>query len=70
MKREPEYREGKEASDRFIAAMRHIIAVPRSEIAKREEEYQFHSALNPTRRGPKRKPLKIDGPAPASLPQV
>jgi hypothetical protein len=55
MKRTPEYAEGPEASTRFVAAMRHILAVPRDEMRRREEEYQKQAALNPNRRGPKTK---------------
>jgi hypothetical protein len=40
-------------AQRFDAAVRKILAVPRSVILKREEEYKRQSALNPNRRGPK-----------------
>jgi hypothetical protein len=41
--------------ERFDATMRKILAVPHSEIVRREAEYKRHSAENPNRRGPKRK---------------
>jgi hypothetical protein len=51
----PEFEEGPQAATRFQRAMKTIIAVPRSEIQRRETEYQKQAALNPRRRGPKRK---------------
>ena len=41
--------------DRFDAAVRKVLSVPHAEILRREEEYKRQSALNPNRRGPKRK---------------
>jgi hypothetical protein len=55
MKRTPEYIEGPEAVARLTAAMKTILSVPRSEILRREAEYQKQSKANPRRRGPKPK---------------
>jgi len=41
--------------DAFKDLLGKVLAVPHSEIAKREAEYQKESALNPSRRGPKPK---------------
>lgn len=48
------YDEGPQAAERFKTAMKTIIAVPRSEMERREEQYQKEAALKP-KRGPKRK---------------
>ena len=55
MKAKPEYVEGPEASARFDALVRKILAVPHEEIMRREAEYKRQSAANPHRRGPKPK---------------
>jgi hypothetical protein len=47
--------EGQEAFQRFNNAMKSIIAVPHSVIKQRIEEHRKQTALNPNRRGPKRK---------------
>jgi len=47
--------EGPEAFARFKSAMKAVLAVPHSEIKKRIEKHRKESALNPNRRGPKRK---------------
>lgn len=44
-----------EEFDRFTALVDKVIAVPRAEVLKREEEYQRQAAANPKRRGPKPK---------------
>jgi hypothetical protein len=54
MQQLPDTREGPEAATRFENAMRKILAVPRSEMLRREAEYQKQAALKP-KRGPKRK---------------
>jgi len=41
--------------ERFDAAVSKVLSVPRSVILAREAEYKRRSALNPNRRGPKRK---------------
>ena len=51
----PDYIEGPEAAVRFRAVMKLIVNVPRAEILRREEEYRLQSALNPRKRGPKKK---------------
>ena len=51
----PDCIEGSEAFRKFDAAAGQILSVPRSEIMRREAEYKRKSALNPKRRGPKRK---------------
>jgi hypothetical protein len=63
-KRNPEMIEGARAATRFKAAMKKILAVPRSEILRREEEYKRQAALNPRKRGPRPKP-KPDAHGPA-----
>jgi hypothetical protein len=50
-----EYDEGPQAAKRFEAAMKKILAVPHSELLRREAEYQKRAALNPRKRGPKPK---------------
>jgi hypothetical protein len=55
MKAKPEYAEGPEAAARFDALVRTVLAVPHSEIMRREAEYKRQSATNPNRRGPKPK---------------
>jgi hypothetical protein len=52
-KPQPEYIEGTEAFQRFDSMMTALVAVPRSVIEKREEEYRKTVAANPKRRGPK-----------------
>jgi hypothetical protein len=47
--------------ERFDAAVRHVLSIPRAEILRREAEYKRQAALNPNRRGPKKKPAS---PAP------
>jgi hypothetical protein len=44
-----------EAAARFDAIVRKVLSVPHEEIMRREAEYRRQSALNPNRRGPKRK---------------
>lgn len=51
----PEMIEGPEAAKRFDATMRTLLSVPRSELKRREEEYQKSVAANPKKRGPKPK---------------
>jgi hypothetical protein len=55
MKRTPEYVEGTEAWTRFQSAMQAVIAVPHDEIQRRLEAERKRAALNPNKRGPKRK---------------
>jgi hypothetical protein len=42
--------------DAFSSLVSHVISVPKTEILRREAEYEKQAALNPKRRGPKRKP--------------
>jgi hypothetical protein len=55
MKAKPEYVEGVEAWTRFEGLMRKVIAVPHAEIQRRIEAEREKSAMNPHKRGPKRK---------------
>ena len=55
MKAKTEYVEGPEAWKRFEGLMKKILAVPHSEIQRREAEYQKQAQANPHKRGPKRK---------------
>ena len=47
--------EGPEAYRRFEKTMKAVLAVPHAVIQQRIEEHRRQSALNPNRRGPKRK---------------
>ena len=51
----PEMVEGSEAYKRFETAMKGIIAVPRAKVQARIEDHRKQAALNPNKRGPKRK---------------
>jgi hypothetical protein len=51
-----------EAFDKLVGE---VLAVPRAEFLRREEEYKQQSLLNPKRRGPKRKGKPGAGHAPA-----
>jgi hypothetical protein len=64
-KPKPKFDEGPQATSRFKAAMKTIISVPHAEIQRREAEYQKQAALNPRRRGPKRKVKASAFPDPA-----
>ena len=55
MKPHSEPIEGAEAAKRFDALVRRVLSVPHEEIMRREAEYKRQSAMNPNRRGPKRK---------------
>ncbi len=54
--------------ERFKSLLNRVLAVPRATIIKREEEYQFHSAGNPSRPGPKRKRKWAASPGPGGAP--
>jgi hypothetical protein len=41
--------------DAFSRLVTRVLSVPKTEILRREAEYQKQAALNPKRRGPKRK---------------
>jgi hypothetical protein len=51
--------------DAFKSLLNRIIAVPHSEIVKREAEYKRQSALNPNRPGPKPKKKRAGRVPPA-----
>jgi hypothetical protein len=61
MKHIPEYIEGPEAWARFMDGIRKVLTVSHNEIQRRIEAERAKSALNPNRRGPKRKAV---APAP------
>ena len=65
MKPQTEMIEGPEAYERFQDAMKTVLSVPHSEIKRRIEEQRKVSALNPNRRGPKRKVNSSASPVPA-----
>jgi len=52
--------------DKFSHLVDRVLTVPKAEILRREAEYQKQAALNPKRRGPKRKIKPSAGPVPAS----
>ena len=68
MKTNPKMHEGAEAFTRFTTTMKAVLAVPHSEIQKRIEDERKKSAKNPTRPGPKRKPVKASASGRASKP--
>jgi hypothetical protein len=45
--------------DAFTSAVELILSVPKSEILRREAEYQREAAKNPNRRGPKPKKRSV-----------
>ena len=53
---------GPDQFEKFDSLVTRLFAVPREKIIERREEYEFHSALNPNRRGPKRKSEIQDAP--------
>ena len=52
--------------EKFTQLVDRVIAVPKTEILRREAEYQRESETNPKRRGPKRKPKPSAFPDPAA----
>jgi hypothetical protein len=59
----PEMIEGPEAFTRFQNAMKHVLAVPHTEIKARIDEHRKQVEANPNRRGPKRKAKPSASPA-------
>jgi hypothetical protein len=51
---------------RFTSLVDQVLSVSKTEILRREAEYEKQAALNPKRRGPKRKPKSSSGPDPAA----
>jgi hypothetical protein len=51
--------------DNFTKFVDRLLSVPRSELQRREEEYQKQAAQNPRRRGPKKKIKSPASPGPA-----
>jgi hypothetical protein len=47
--------EGPEAYKRFETAMKAVVAVPRAKVQAQIEEHKKQAALNPNKRGPKKK---------------
>jgi hypothetical protein len=64
MKRMPEYIEGPEAWQRFNAAMKHVVSVPHAKVQEQIKEHRRQAALNPNRRGPRRKVKPSASPGP------
>jgi hypothetical protein len=52
--------------DAFSSLVSRVLSVPKTEILRREAEYKKKAALNPKRRGPKRKPKPSASPDPAA----
>lgn len=52
--------------DAFSTLVSRVLSVPKTEILRREAEYQKQAALNPKRRGPKRKAKPSADPGPAA----
>ena len=50
-----ELHEGPEATGRFDNEIRFLLSIPRSTLLKREKAYRKKVAINPRKRGPKRK---------------
>ena len=61
MKRTPEIIEGQEAFVNFDSLVGSVLSVPRSVIEEREAEYKKKAALNPRKRGPKKKNASLEG---------
>jgi hypothetical protein len=55
MNGKPDRVEDPEVAARFDALVRRVLSVPHEEIIRREAEYKRQSAMNPNRRGPKRR---------------
>ena len=54
--------------DRFSNLVSHVLSVPKTEILRREAEYEKQAALNPNRRGPKRGSKRKPIPLSTALP--
>jgi hypothetical protein len=50
--------------NKFSVLVGRVLSVPKMEILRREAEYEKQAALNPKRRGPKRKPKPSASPRP------
>lgn len=58
--------EGPEAYRRFETAVKAVLTVPHSKVQKQIEEHRKQAALNPNRRGPKRKIKPSASPGPVA----
>jgi hypothetical protein len=56
--------------ERFDAMVGKILSVPRATILERADDYAFHSAVDPNRRGPKRKRKPLASPGTGASLQV
>jgi hypothetical protein len=51
----------------FTTAVEHLMAIPKTEILRREAEYKRQADMNPRKRGPKRKAVKLPSAFPGPV---